>query len=160
MLIFTATFLITYEFLYKNSLHSMDTNPFLLSSSLPPQPPLLPTPQPSAHLVMSYHSSTFSPNRGRSHGNQHPNKNRYNHQNRGQSVADWRPNNWQQNKRNTSSLDGQWSGQQHVCCQLCSNFGHTAPHCPQFHDSTQQPFAHLTVGNVSAATWSSYMIIG
>ena len=61
--------LLTHEFLHKNSLHSMDTNPFLLSSSLPPQPPLLPTPQPSAHLVMSHHSSTFSCNRGRSHGN-------------------------------------------------------------------------------------------
>jgi hypothetical protein len=36
--------LLTHEFLYKNSLHSMDTNPFLLSSSLPPQPPLLPIP--------------------------------------------------------------------------------------------------------------------
>jgi len=36
--------LLTYEFLHKNSLHSMDANPSLLSSSLLPQPPLLSTP--------------------------------------------------------------------------------------------------------------------
>jgi len=86
--------LLTHEFLHKNSLHSMDVNPFLLSSSLLPQQPLLPTPQPSVHLVMSLHSSNFSRNKGRSRGNWHPNINRYNHQNRGQSAADWRPNNW------------------------------------------------------------------
>jgi hypothetical protein len=57
----------------------------------------------------------------------------------------------QQTKRNSGA--GQWSGQQHVRCQLCSSFGHTAPYCPQFRSSTQQPSAHLTVGNVSVATW-------
>jgi hypothetical protein len=36
---------------------------------------------------------------------------------------------------------------------LCSTFGHTAPHCPQFRSSSQQPSTHLVVGNVSAATW-------
>ena len=36
---------------------------------------------------------------------------------------------------------------------MCSNFGHTALHCPQSHNSTQQPYTHLVVGNVSAATW-------
>jgi len=36
---------------------------------------------------------------------------------------------------------------------LCSSFGHIAPHCSQFRSSTQQPSAHLVVGNVSAATW-------
>jgi hypothetical protein len=36
--------LLTHEFLHKNSFHSMDVTPFLLSSSLPQQPPLLPTP--------------------------------------------------------------------------------------------------------------------
>jgi len=38
-------------------------------------------------------------------------------------------------------------------CQLGSNFDHTTPHCPQFCSSTQQPFAHLIVGNVSTTTW-------
>ena len=36
--------LFTHEFLHKNSLHSMDENPSLLSPSLLPQPPLLVTP--------------------------------------------------------------------------------------------------------------------
>jgi hypothetical protein len=37
--------LLTYEFLHKNSFHSMAAAPSLLSSSsLPQQPPLLPTP--------------------------------------------------------------------------------------------------------------------
>jgi hypothetical protein len=45
----------------------------------------------------------------------------------GQSAADRRPNNWQQNRHNTRV--GQWSGQQHVRCQLFLNFGHAAPHC-------------------------------
>ena len=36
---------------------------------------------------------------------------------------------------------------------MCSTFGHTAPHCPQFRSSSQQPSTHLVVGNVSAATW-------
>jgi len=85
--------LLTHEFLYKNSFHSMDAAPSLLSSSLPQQPPLLPTPQPFAHLAMSHHSLNFSHNRGRSQGNWRPNSNRYTHQNRGQSAADWQPNN-------------------------------------------------------------------
>jgi hypothetical protein len=36
---------------------------------------------------------------------------------------------------------------------LCSGFGHTAPHCSHFRSSTQQPSAHLAVGNISATTW-------
>jgi hypothetical protein len=36
--------LFTHEFLHKNSLHSMDENPSLLSPSLLPQPPVLVTP--------------------------------------------------------------------------------------------------------------------
>jgi hypothetical protein len=112
--------LLTHEFLHKNSFHSMDVAPSLLSSSLPQQPPLLSTPQPSAHLVMSHHSSNFSCNRGRSQGNWPPNSNRYIHQNKGQSATDWQPNNWQQTRRNSGA--GQWSGQQHVHCQLCSSF--------------------------------------
>jgi histone deacetylase 1/2 len=36
---------------------------------------------------------------------------------------------------------------------LCSDFGHTTPHCSQFRSSTQQPSTHLIVGNISAATW-------
>jgi hypothetical protein len=70
--------LLTYEFLHKNSFHSMDAAPSLLSSSLPQQPPLLPTPQPSTHLAMSHHSPNFSRNRGHSHGNWHPHNNRHN----------------------------------------------------------------------------------
>jgi hypothetical protein len=85
--------LLTHEFLHKNSFHSMTTAPSLLSSSsLSQQPPLLPTPQFSAHHAMSHHSPNFSRNKGRSRGNWHPNNNRYTPQNRGQSVADWRPN--------------------------------------------------------------------
>ena len=112
--------LLTHEFLHKNSFHSMDVAPSMLSSSLPQQPPLLPTPQPSAHLVMSHHSSNFSCNRDRSQGNWPPNSNRYIHQNKGQSAADWQPNNWQQTRHNSGA--GQWSGQQHVHCQLCYSF--------------------------------------
>jgi hypothetical protein len=61
--------LLTHEFLRKNSLHSIDAILSPLSSLLLSQPPLLPTPQPSAHLAMSYHNSNFSHNRGRSCGN-------------------------------------------------------------------------------------------
>jgi len=104
--------LLTHEFLHKNSLHSMDAIPSLLcpsllSPSLLPsslsQPPLLPSPQPSAHLAMSHHNSNFSRNRGHSRGHWRPNNNRYTHQNRGQSAVDWRPNNWQQNRHNTGA---------------------------------------------------------
>jgi histone deacetylase 1/2 len=98
---------------------------------------------------MSHHSPNFSRNRGRFRGNWRSHSNRSTSQNRGQSVADWRPNHWQQTRRNSSA--GQWSGQQHVRCQSCSGFGHTAPHCFQFCSST--PSAHLAVGNISAATW-------
>jgi hypothetical protein len=69
--------LLTHEFLQKNSLQSIDATTSLLPSSLLLQPPLLPTPQPSAHLAMSHHSSNFSGNKGRSHYNWHPNSNRY-----------------------------------------------------------------------------------
>jgi hypothetical protein len=36
---------------------------------------------------------------------------------------------------------------------LCSGFGHTAPHCSQFHKSIQHSSAHLAVGNISATPW-------
>jgi len=144
--------LLTHEFLHKNSFHFMAAAPSLLSSSsLPQQPPLLPTPQFSAHHVMSHHSPNFSRNRGRSRGNWHPHSNHSTPQNKGHSVADWRPNHWQQTRCNSNA--GQWSGQQHVRCQLCSSFGHTAPHCSQFHSNSSQPSAHLAVRNISAATW-------
>jgi len=62
--------LLTHEFLHKNSFHSMVATPSLLSSSsLPQQPPLLPTPQFSAHHAMSHHNPNFSRNRGHSKGN-------------------------------------------------------------------------------------------
>ena len=60
--------LLTHEFLHKNSLQSIDAITSLLLQS-----PLLPTPQPSTHLVMSHHNSNF---------------NHYTHQKRGQSTAD------------------------------------------------------------------------
>jgi hypothetical protein len=66
--------LLTYEFLHKNSLQSID-----VTTSLLPQPPLLPTPQLSAHLAMSHHNSKFSRNRSRSCGNWRPNNNYYTH---------------------------------------------------------------------------------
>ena len=59
--------ILTHEFLHKNSFHSMVAAPFLLySSSLPQQPPLLPTPQFSAHHDMSHHSPNFSRNKDHS----------------------------------------------------------------------------------------------
>jgi hypothetical protein len=65
--------LLTHEFLHKNSFHSMAAAPSLLSSfSLPQQPPLLPTPQFSAHHAMSHHNPNFSRKRGRSRGNWRP----------------------------------------------------------------------------------------
>ena len=75
--------LLTHEFLHKNSFHSMDAAPSLLSSSLPQQPSLLPTPQPSAHFAMSHHSPNFNHNRGCSRGNWRPHNTRHNHQPRG-----------------------------------------------------------------------------
>jgi len=61
--------ILTHEFLHKNSFHSMAAAPFLLySSSLPQQPPLLPTPQFSAHHDMSHHSPNFSRNKDCSRG--------------------------------------------------------------------------------------------
>jgi len=60
--------LLTREFLHKNSLQSMDATTSLLL-----QPPLLPKPQSSTHLVMSHHNSNFK---------------HYTHQNRGQSTTD------------------------------------------------------------------------
>jgi len=61
--------LLTHKFLYKNSLHSMNANLFLMSSPLLLQPPLLSTPQPSNHLATSHHNPNFSHNRGHSRGN-------------------------------------------------------------------------------------------
>jgi len=66
--------LLTYEFLHKNSLQSID-----VTASLLPQPPLLPTPLLSAHLAMSHHNSNFSRNRGCFCGNWRPNNNYYTH---------------------------------------------------------------------------------
>ena len=66
--------LLTYEFLHKNSLQSID-----VTASLLPQPPLLPTPLLSAHLAMSHHNSNFSRNRGCSCGNWRSNNNYYTH---------------------------------------------------------------------------------
>jgi len=71
--------LLTHEFLNKNSFHSMDATPSLQSSSLPQQPPLLSTRQPSAHLAMSHYSPNFNRNKGRSRGNWRPYNTRYNH---------------------------------------------------------------------------------
>jgi len=69
--------LLTHEFLHKNSFHSMDAAPSLLSSSsLSQQPPLMPTPQFFEHHAMSHHSPNFSRNRGRSRGNWCPHSNR------------------------------------------------------------------------------------
>jgi hypothetical protein len=90
---------------------------------------------------VSHHSPNFSRNKGRSRGNWHPNSNRYTPQNRGQSAANWQPNHWQQTRRNSGTR--QWSGQQHVRCQLCSSFGHTAPHCSQLRSS---PLLTLLLG--------------
>ena len=49
------------------------SSPLLSSSSLPQQPPLLPTPQLSAHLAMTNHSR----NRGRYRGNWRPSNIRF-----------------------------------------------------------------------------------
>ena len=143
--------LLTHECFHNNSIHSLDATASLLPSSLLPQPPLLPTAQPSANLAMSHHSLNFNRNRSHSKGNWCPNNNCYTHQNRGQSVVDWQPNNWQQIKHNSRAR--QWSGQQHVHYELCFSFSHTTPHCSQFRSNTQQPSTHLAVGNISVATW-------
>ena len=116
--------LLTHEFLHKNSFHSMAVGSS--SSPLPQQPPLLPTPQISAHHAMTNHSR----HRGRYRGNWRPNNNRFQAQNRGHSATDWRQNQWQ--NRRTFAADfkpnqGQWSG--HVRCQLCSTPGHSALQC-------------------------------
>ncbi|KAL3571765.1 hypothetical protein D5086_025669 [Populus alba] len=145
--------LLTHGFLHKNSFHSMavgsSSSPLLSSSSLPQQPPLLPTPQISAHHAMTNHNR----NRGCYRGNWHPNNNRFQAQNRGHSAANWRQNQWQNRRTSTADFrlnQGQWSG--HVRCQLCSNLGHSALQCSQFRSSTQQPSAHLAVAHDSAAT--------
>ena len=61
----------------------------------------------------------------------------------------------QQSRR--AAAGGQWpphrSFEQHVKCQLCFSFGHTALQCAQFCSSGHQPFAHLAVGLVSASSW-------
>jgi len=112
--------LLTHEFLHKNSFHSMAAAPSLLSSSsLPQQPPLLPTPQFSAHHAMSHHSPNFSRNKGRSRGNWRPHSNRFTTQNRGQSTADWRPNHWQQTKHNSGTR--QWSAVRLAAKPLATN---------------------------------------
>ena len=81
--------LLTHGFLHKNPFHSMAAAPSLLSSSsLPQQPPLLPTPQFSAHHTMSHHSPNFSRNRGHSRGNWRLHSNRSTPHNRGQSAID------------------------------------------------------------------------
>jgi hypothetical protein len=135
-------------------LHShLLTHEFLHKSSAAIHAHLLPTPSiPSSALVAQ--RQTFG-NSGR---------------NRGRFNSGWRPN--QSNSRvnrfagsrpdhrsfQNSSFDdnrqGSWQRNrgQNPRCQLCHNFGHTAPHCPQFQQRGygQQPTANLVQRNLSS----------
>jgi hypothetical protein len=113
------------------------THEFLHKSSAAIHAPLLPTPStpPSALVAQRQTFGTSGHSRGRFNGGWRLNQSSI----RGNWFAGSKPD--QRNFQSSSFSDsrqGSWQGnlqrnrRQNLRCQLCQNFGHTAPHCPQF----------------------------
>ena len=115
--------------------------------------PLLPTPSiPSSALVVQ--RQTFG-NSGRSRGHFNGGWRLNQSNSRGNQFAVSRPDHRSfQNSSFGDNRQGSWQRNrgQNPRCQLCQNFGHTAPHCPQFQQRGygQQPTANLVQRNVSS----------
>jgi histone deacetylase 1/2 len=130
---------------------------FLHKSSAAIHAPLLPTSStPPSALVAQCHTSG---NSGRSRGNFNsgwlPNQS----SSRGNRFAGSRPNHRSfQSSSFGDSRQGSWQGNwqrnrgQNPRCQLCQNFSHIAPHCPQFQQwgYDQQSTANLVQRNLSS----------
>jgi len=110
---------------------------FLHKSSAAIHAPLLPTPStPSSTLVVQRQTfGNSGRSRGRFNGGWHPNQS----SSRGNQFVCLRPDHGSfLNSSFGDSRQGSWQGSsqrnkgQNPRCQLCQNFGHTAPHYPQF----------------------------
>jgi len=114
--------LLTHEFLHHSSA--------AIHASLLP---ILSTP-PSALVAQRQNLGNSGRSRGRFNGGWRPNQSC----SRGNRFAGSRPNHRSfQSSPFSDSRQGTWQGNwqrnrgQNPRCQLCQNFGHTAPHCPQ-----------------------------
>jgi len=139
-------------------LHSyLLTHEFVHKSSATIHAPLLPTSStPSFALVTQCQTfGNFGRSRGRFNGGWRPNQSN----SRGNWFAGSRPDH--RNFKNSffgDSRHGSWQGSwqrnrgQNPRCQLCQNFSHTAPHCPQFQQRgyDQQPTVNLVQCNLSS----------
>jgi len=129
------------------------THKFLHKSSAAIHAPLLPTPSiPSSALVAQHQTfGNSGHSRGHFNGGWHPNQSN----SRGNRFVGSRPDHRSfQNSSFGDNRQGSWQRNrgQNPRCQLCQNFGHTAPHCPQFQQRGygQQPTANLVQRNLSS----------
>jgi len=135
-------------------LHShLLTHEFLHKSLATIHAPLLPTPStPSSALVAQHQTFGYSGrSRGRLNNGWRPNQS----SSRGNRFAGPRPDHRSfQNSSFSDSRQGSWQRNrgQNPRCQLCQNFGHTAPHCPQFQQQgySKQSTANLVQRNLSS----------
>jgi len=123
--------------------------------------PLLPTPNipPSALLSHRQPSAQFGRNRGRSYGSWRPQQNLH----RGSRNSGSRPDfhsfhSTPSNDNRHNSWQGNWQRNRgsNSCCQLCQNFGHTAPQCSHLQQRGygQQHSANLALHNsTGTADW-------
>jgi len=145
-------------------LHShLPTHEFIHKSSVAIHAPLLPTPNtpPSTLVAQRQTFGNSGRNRGRFNGGWHPNQfssrgnqsacSRLDHRSfHSSSFGDSRQGNWQGNwQRNRG---------QNPRCQLCQNFCHIAPHCPQLQQRGygQQPIANLAQCNLSSTGFANW----
>jgi len=135
-------------------LHShLLTHEFLHKSSAAIHAPLLPTPStPSSALVAQRQTfGNSGRSRGRFNGGWRPNQS----SSRGNRFAGSKLDHCSfQNSFFGDSRQGSWQRNrgQNPRCQLCQNFGHTTPHCPQFQQRGygQQPTVNLVQRNLSS----------
>ncbi|XP_073262717.1 uncharacterized protein [Populus alba] len=144
--------LLTHEFIHKTSHLSM-------GSAANANQPLLPTP-PSALLSQRCNSAQFGRHRGR--GSWRSPSHRGNRNNSYRSDFRNPPTNYNSappygTENRHSSWQGNWQRRgSNSRCQLCNNYGHTAPQCSQLQQRSHGPqhSANLAFNNsASAAEW-------
>jgi len=140
----------THEFIHKSSHLSMGSAaihaPLLTTLNIPP----------SALFSHRQSSAQFGHNRSRSYGSWHPQQNLHRGSRNSGSRPDFRSfHSTPSNDNRHGSWQGNWQRNRgsNSHCQLCQNFGHTAPQCSQLQQRGygQQHSANLALHN-SAGT--------
>jgi hypothetical protein len=145
--------LLTHEFIHKSSHLSMGSAaihaPLLTTLNIPP----------SALFSHRQSSAQFGHNRSRSYGSWHPQQNLHRGSRNSGSRPDFRSfHSTPSNDNRHGSWQGNWQRNRgsNSHCQLCQNFGHTAPQCSQLQQRGygQQHSANLALHNsAGTADW-------